>query len=673
MNSSFPPDENSRSSMSRDSLDSRDSIEESLADELAGFQKIVNAIRLYGEDHEFAVSQAGSFLESLRPMLNELGALPLEVRHDSLRFEGVPVIADRDQVGIADALYRDGIHTLTLRSGLSAEEFLELLRILGTNLHLPQHREDTLQGLLWAANLPNVAYEPIQKIEEAIEDSEDAARGESFDFGEICRRLFFSGDAGAGAEGAYFVPSDATEEQIRQLPPAPVLSTGEVVSHSDEWQPGEGDPYQAEEAEHQVSRDPESAPGVLPDEGPDGERVEEQLSRMTALEIGASTGGWHELVAYEESMEFLEGQRDRLEIPDVDTRQIGEDVQAETLRGLLDRVAAILLHSALTGEGELAGAVPLLESCLERGAEVGLAERYRRTLEAIAKHLEGDELPVTDRVAAERLLRALTRIELYLEYITHLDPEDRAGASHLDRVLELAGPQTLGRLLDTTAETEEPGTRGLLLDRIVHAARANPGPLTTNLRTLDFPSILVRLQVLARMDSYAAQDQLAALLDHGDGRVRAAVVELLPRQRLTPLLKRVVGMLAGDRDVDVRCAVIRRLEAERLPALGSVLARMVGAESFHKRETREKELALRSLARCGEDDALDPLSKLLRMRVSVGSRKQAETRRLAALALARLGGAKAHNELTRAANAWDPGLNRDAQDALDHRQRAPDD
>ena len=100
MNSSIPPDEDSRSSMGRDSLDSRDSIEESLAGELAGFQKIVNAIRLYGEDHEFAISQAGSFLESLRPLLNELGALPLEVRHDSLRFEGVPVIADRDQVGM---------------------------------------------------------------------------------------------------------------------------------------------------------------------------------------------------------------------------------------------------------------------------------------------------------------------------------------------------------------------------------------------------------------------------------------------------------------------------------------------------------------------------------------------------------------------------------------------
>jgi hypothetical protein len=380
VNSSFPPDEDSRSSMGRDSLDSRDSIEESLAGELAGFQKIINAIRLYGEDHEFAISQAGSFLESLRPLLDEIGALPLEVRHDSLRFEGVPVIADRDQAGIADALYRDGIHTLTLRSGLSAEEFLELLRILGTNLHLPQHREDTLQGLLWAANLPNVAYEPIQKIEEAIEDSEDAARGESFDFGEICRRLFFSGDAGEGTEGAYFVPNGATEEQIRQLPPTPVLTSSDPVSWSDDWQPGEEEPYRAEEVEHGVSGDPESAPGVLPDEIPDRERVEKQLTRLTAVEIGARTGGWHELVAYEESMEFLGGQRDRLEIPGVDTRGILEDVQAESLRGLLDRAAAILLYSALTGEDELARAVPLLEACLERGAEVSLAERYRWTL-----------------------------------------------------------------------------------------------------------------------------------------------------------------------------------------------------------------------------------------------------------------------------------------------------
>ncbi len=658
---SIPPDERSLSGTDRDSRESYDSIEESLAEELAGFQKIVNAIRLYGEDHDFAVSQAGSFLASLRPLLDELGELPLQVHHDALRYEGVPVIADRDQVGLADALYRDGVRTLTLRAGLSAEEFLELLAILGTNLLLPRHREDTLQGLLWKANLPHVGYEPIQKIEEAIEDSEDAARGESFDFGEICQRLFFSGgDPGSG--GAYFAPAGATAARMGTRPEVPVLADGDEVSYSTEWRPDGEDSFDDDDVPQPVEGD--VAGGSLGPRG-DGPDAAGEAARLgVGARPAAGAGGWHAMVAYQETLEFLDGRRDRLDVPERFVRQIDEVVQAESLAHLLDRAVTILLHSALVGSGELAGVAPLLEACLRRGAEVGLTERYRRTVEVILGWLEGDVERVADRMAAERLVRALTGPDLIVAYAAHVAEEDHEAAAHLDRVVELAGPDVLGQLVAVAAGSDDRQLREVLVGRIVQGAQAHPAFLVSSLRTADVPSVLVRLEALSRIEDIAAQDQLAGLLEHGDPRVRAAVVERLPRERLKPLLRRVVGMLAADGDPEVRCAVIRRLEQEQVPARGSVLARMASAESFHRRETSEKELVLQALARCGEQDALQPLTALLRLRVNVGSRKQAESRRLAALALARLGGARAHHELHQAAKAWDPGLSRDAREAL---------
>jgi hypothetical protein len=92
---------------------------------------------------------------------------------------------------------------------------------------------------------------------------------------------------------------------------------------------------------------------------------------------------------------------------------------------------------------------------------------------------------------------------------------------------------------------------------------------------------------------------------------------------------------------------------------------MVTADSFHRRDREEKELAIAMLAQDGGDAATATLGELLLAKVRLAAPRQSETRRLAAEGLAHIRTVGARRLLKQAASSLQPGLRKAARDALE--------
>lgn len=685
-----------------------------LAQDLSGLRRVVYTVRLYGADHEHALAHTHEIMAQLGPRLQQFGTIDLEVKGDALEFRGIPVIQDPPGGGLADELYRDGIRILTLRAGLTVDEFLQFLTILGTNFYLPQHQEDTLQGLLWAADLPHIAYEAVHGVEEAVEDSADAGRGETVNFDEICQRILVN-DSHLFSGGEYVLQQELQlfdEVQFPTPPDLPPLEDGaggggglggdlfgdegfgdDSVGDGD----GDADDFDFDSLddldESDSDFDFDGATAITADgEDDDGESGEEaaELGRGPAKGEAATTsersalasafgagglggaGSWRSTASLR-TLAFADGEQDDLEVPPQELLALWEEADRDDSLALLDKAIAFLIHTSLVGEAgfDIVQTAPLLEDCLRQAAEVGLVDRFRTSIEALRGFSDVEDAEAAD--AALALTNRLLDVDLLVLLARRLDGEDANAARQLESLLEIGGETRVRALLELVTGLPDDEFRRYLIQRIVTALHGDPGPLTEGLHRMDPAQLRIRLEALARMDSYTARDQLIALLGHSAPEVRRTAVELIPSSHVRHVWKRLATMLADDRDLEVRCAIIHRMNQDRLPALVPILKRMVTAESFHKRATEEKELALTTLAQDGGDAAIGTLGELLNAKVRIASPKQSETRRLAAANLARIRTAAARRLLRQAANSLNPGLRRAAKEALEAGERGGND
>ncbi len=689
-----------------------------LAYELVGLQRVTNAIRLYGIAHERAHAQTEDLLKRIQPMLDELGTIHLEVTDGALLFGETRVIEESDQGGIVDELFRDGIRVLSLSRGIDVAEFLELLAILGTNFHLPQHQEDTLQGLLWAADLPHISYEAVQGIEEAVEDSADAGRGERVDFDKVCRALVDPGQ-GRGYTG---IPDRLSSEEKLDLfssllPPGeedhfPTMPDLPAWTGGDQDQGGEGSDakpadlisFGASLAGGVVEEDEDADEGVRELPGWVGELGGGRLEGMDGLAPAAAAGAesaedgeppppstdhvlaadgdvagdllaagggaapgavWQDGSSLD-TIDFVEGRSDKLDVPAEDLLQLWEEAEADSMATLLDRTISILIHTALFEEpgANIEEAAPLIEACMDEAADIGLIGRYRSTIEMLEGIVDAEE-GITIDDAAVTLLQRLLSVDLLLRFTEKVDPDDSDAARSVERLIELGGPHTLDTIIDRIPTIEDESLQRFLIQRVVRAMQGDPRPLVEDLRQMEPEAMRIRLEVLARMDNYMAKDQLTALAaEHPEAEVRRAAVELIPSTHLRHVVKRLAQRLAEDDDEEVRVAIIVRMEADRIPALKQLLSMMATAESFHTRSLEEKTLALNTLARVGGEVAVRTMNQLMTAKASIVHPRQGETRKLAATALGTVSSPGARTALMRAAKSWDPGLRRAANEAL---------
>jgi len=634
-----------------------------LAYELVGLQRVVNYIRLYGLDHERSWQQSDQLLKRLTPMLEELGSLTLKVTDGTLLFGDTKVVEEGDRGGLVDELFRDGIRQLTLKKGIEVDEFMDLLSILGTNFHLPRNQEDTLQGLLWAADLPHVGYEAVKGIEEAVEDSADAGRGEHVDFDEICDALVGRLPNAQGLPRlarwrlSAFRRSGTSEEDGVPvlLPTEPDLPPWEDDDDTDPPAKTSGGSTPTPSGDPDEQAAPPADDGSPTDEDGGEESTADRLGDEASLADLSPLG----------TIDFIEERAEELGVSPDELLQLWEEAESESLATLLDRCISILIHAALfeAPGADLDRFAPLIEQTMKQAAPAGLVSRYRSTVEMMAGIVEAEE-GLDESPPADRLLKNLLQIDLLLEFAASVDPEDAGAAKHIQQVIELDSARLTQGILEHIPEAEDPAFRRFLIQRVVTEMQGDPRPLTEGLRKLDLGQMRIRLELLARMDSYVARDMLTSLLEHPDAAVRIAAIELIPSNHVRHVWKRLAQRLADDGDPGVRAAVIHRMETEKLPALAPLLHRMVSAESFHQRPTEEKEFALAVLVRTGAEEGVKALTDLMNAKASLMHPRHGETRRLSATALGASASPRAKLALQRATKSWDPGLRRAASNAL---------
>ncbi|MCB9508129.1 MAG: hypothetical protein H6698_02875 [Myxococcales bacterium] len=154
---------------------------EAARDAIEQLQVATGRARLYGDSHPQTRAAMQLAQQRLGRLLDEVGAVTLATSPDGLFWRGKRITEDKDdRVGIGRHVHVEGISHVTFSPGISLEEIEAFAGALRVNLSLPQHEEETLESLLWQAELRNIGFRAIAELMEAEAASgrdEDPVRG----------------------------------------------------------------------------------------------------------------------------------------------------------------------------------------------------------------------------------------------------------------------------------------------------------------------------------------------------------------------------------------------------------------------------------------------------------------------------------------------------------------
>ncbi len=124
--------------------------------------------RLYGEYHPHTAAAVDALAEQFGLLVDWLGPIRLVTSANGFSWLGNPVSTETDEKsGIGRHVHIEGISALTISPGISKPEIESLLSVLRINLSLPQYEEETLESLLWQAELPTITFRAISQLMEA--------------------------------------------------------------------------------------------------------------------------------------------------------------------------------------------------------------------------------------------------------------------------------------------------------------------------------------------------------------------------------------------------------------------------------------------------------------------------------------------------------------------------
>lgn len=135
-------------------------------------------VRLYGEAHPQTKMAVTAFAARMAEVVEWLGTIRLDTGDAGFKWRGTPVSVETDEKsGLGRHTHIEGISWLSFSPGVTDDEIEELLSVLRINLSLPQYEEETLESLLWQAELKNVGFRAIDELmeAEAISGREDDA------------------------------------------------------------------------------------------------------------------------------------------------------------------------------------------------------------------------------------------------------------------------------------------------------------------------------------------------------------------------------------------------------------------------------------------------------------------------------------------------------------------
>ncbi len=133
-------------------------------------------VKLYGPQHPQTVIAVTAFIERLNALLEWLGPITLETSPTGLTWRQQPVSDERDdRVGIGRHCHTEGISMLGFSPGVFDDEIHRLLGALRVNLSLPMYEEETLESLLYQAELTTISFRAISSLmdAEALSGRED--------------------------------------------------------------------------------------------------------------------------------------------------------------------------------------------------------------------------------------------------------------------------------------------------------------------------------------------------------------------------------------------------------------------------------------------------------------------------------------------------------------------
>ncbi|MCH7563060.1 MAG: HEAT repeat domain-containing protein [Gemmatimonadetes bacterium] len=293
----------------------------------------------------------------------------------------------------------------------------------------------------------------------------------------------------------------------------------------------------------------------------------------------------------------------------------------------------VLLYLLSTGDFRSV-AFLLKEAHIAAGRAKAVGAKERRALEDLAEQISRPE-------ALSQLLHAL----------------DSAGANAEEADLVLLfnqlRPEALGTMLKWVGRVQDDDTRRLFRAALDEMASAHPSQVGKALTSKERAVIMGSLELVARLRLKEVGEDVAALANHPDIGVRAAVVRALAGIATPKSMRGMLAMLE-DTDPDVRIAAMQGVSSRRYAGALPMLQKMVLAKDLEEKDLSEKRAIFEAYGMLGGAGCVDSLSSLLIGKGFTRRRADADIRACAAMALGKVGGLEARVVLKKAASDKDP-------------------
>ena len=355
-----------------------------------------------------------------------------------------------------------------------------------------------------------------------------------------------------------------------------------------------------------------------------------------------------DLEAFDSTLYFL----DKIEIENLKVdihREYEQDLAENVLSMLLDVFE--LQEDAKTRMEVVATLEELLLYLLSTGDFRSVAFLLKEA------HIAADRAKAVgakERRALEDLAEQISRPEALSQLLHALDSAG-ANAEEADLVLlfNQLRPEALGTMLKWVGRVQDDDTRRLFRAALDEMASAHPSQVGKALTSKERAVIMGSLELVARLRLKEVGEDVAALANHPDIGVRAAVVRALAGIATPKSMRGMLAMLE-DTDPDVRIAAMQGVSSRRYAGALPMLQKMVLAKDLEEKDLSEKRAIFEAYGMLGGAGCVDSLSSLLIGKGFTRRRADADIRACAAMALGKVGGLEARVVLKKAASDKDP-------------------
>jgi hypothetical protein len=129
----------------------------SAADVMRSMARTAKGLRMYLENNPVLIRFIEELTGKIAQHIDRFGEFRLNVERFALRYRGTDVYLNQDpKESIAFRLYADGIRSLLFREGITQQELVDFLNIVG--YERPHQQDDDIVTRLWEVSLPHIDY-----------------------------------------------------------------------------------------------------------------------------------------------------------------------------------------------------------------------------------------------------------------------------------------------------------------------------------------------------------------------------------------------------------------------------------------------------------------------------------------------------------------------------------